>query len=191
MKEIPRQTRDQSCSGGSSLQNREPSPLRSGSRPPSPADETVASCPPGRRFAGSEYPLYILSLAAFFAAWQWAGTAFPEAGSVLATPGQVLQSLTELSTTSFAGMTLPEHVRASAVRVLAGFAIAVAIGVPAGLGMAYSPVFRALFNPIFCLLKPMPPLAWISVAILWMGIGEAPKIFIIALGSIIPVILNS
>jgi ABC-type nitrate/sulfonate/bicarbonate transport system permease component len=75
--------------------------------------------------------------------------------------------------------------------VLAGFAIAVALGIPIGLGMAYSPVFRALFNPIFCLLKPMPPLAWISVAILWMGIGEAPKIFIIVLGSLIPVILNS
>lgn len=144
-----------------------------------------------RLFRQSEYPLYAVSLAAFFALWQWAGNTYPQAGAALATPTQVLQSLHELSTSSFAGLTLPQHIQASAIRVLAGFSIAVAIGVPTGLAMAFSPVFRAVFNPLFCLFKPMPPLAWISVAILWMGIGEAPKIFIIVLGSVVPVILNS
>ena len=156
----------------------------------SPMNETVD----GKRrfsFRNSEYPLYVVSLVLFFALWQWAGTSLPGAGAALATPTQVIASLADLYTSNFAGLTLPGHILASGIRVLAGFGIAVLLGVPAGLAMAYSPVFRALFNPLFCLLKPMPPLAWISVAILWMGIGEAPKIFIIVLGSIIPVILNS
>ncbi len=162
--------------------------------PSSPANEVVgAGDETGRlrAFWRSDYPLYILSLTSFFCIWQWAGSTFPGAATALATPSQVMASLADLATSEFAGLSLLGHAQASAVRVLAGFCIAVVLGVPIGLGMAYSPVFKALFNPLFCLLKPMPPLAWISVAVLWMGIGEAPKIFIIVLGSIIPVILNS
>ena len=156
----------------------------------SPACEPVRE---SRRFRllKSDYPLYALSLILFFSLWQWAGTTLPGAKTALATPAEVIGSLIELAASEFAGLTLFGHIFASAVRVLSGFAISVLIGVPAGLAMAYSPVFKALFNPLFCLLKPMPPLAWISVAILWMGIGEAPKIFIIVLGSVVPIILNS
>ena len=57
--------------------------------------------------------------------------------------------------------------------------------------MAFNETFRAIVKPIFDMFKPMPPLAWISVAILWFGIGEAPKIFIIVIGSFVPVVLNS
>lgn len=142
-------------------------------------------------FWSSEYPLYAISCILFFGIWQWAGSCIPGASSALSTPTQVAASLGELFTSEFAGLNLWGHIRASGLRVLAGFGIAIAIGVPTGLAMAYSPVFRAIFNPIFCLLKPMPPLAWISVAILWMGIGEAPKIFIIVLGVVVPIILNS
>lgn len=166
-------------------------PCAGSAKAPSPLNEAPGARGRARGLRGSEYPLHVVSLVLFFAIWQWAGSRIPEAGAALATPTQVMASLADLYRTQFAGLTLPGHIWASAVRVLAGFAIAVALGIPAGLGMAYSPVFRALFNPIFCLLKPMPPLAWISVAILWMGIGEAPKIFIIVLGSLIPVILNS
>ena len=144
-----------------------------------------------RAFWRSEYPLYALSLTAFFGLWQWAATAFPGTGAALASPLQVMHSLIDLAGSEFAGLSLAGHIQASGLRVLAGFCIAAGLGVPIGLAMAYSPIFRAVFNPLFCLLKPMPPLAWISVAILWMGIGEAPKIFIIVLGSIIPIILNS
>lgn len=144
-----------------------------------------------RNFWCSEYPLYALSCILFFGLWQWAGTYLPGASTALSTPTQVAVSLTELATSNFAGLTLWGHIQASGMRVLAGFVIAIVIGVPAGLAMACSPIFRAVFNPLFCLLKPMPPLAWISVAILWMGIGEAPKIFIIVLGSVVPIILNA
>jgi len=172
-------------------QHLSPGPGKPRTAVPSPMNEPLSSSRCIFSFKNSEYPLYMVSLVSFFAVWQWAGSAFPGAGAALATPTQVMASLVDLSSSNFAGLTLPGHIWASAVRVLAGFTIAVALGIPIGLGMAYSPVFRALFNPIFCLLKPMPPLAWISVAILWMGIGEAPKIFIIVLGSLIPVILNS
>ena len=155
------------------------------------ASAKAASSSGWRGFWRSEYPLYALSCILFFGLWQWAGSCIPGAATALATPTQVAASLADLITSRFAGLSLWGHIQASGLRVLAGFGIAIVIGVPTGLAMACSPAFRAIFNPLFCLLKPMPPLAWISVAILWMGIGEAPKIFIIVLGSVVPIILNS
>jgi ABC-type nitrate/sulfonate/bicarbonate transport system permease component len=57
--------------------------------------------------------------------------------------------------------------------------------------MGLNPYMRAVVKPIFDLFKSMPPLAWISLAILWFGIMEAPKIFIIVIGSFVPALLNA
>ncbi|HHX49832.1 MAG TPA: ABC transporter permease, partial [Clostridia bacterium] len=87
--------------------------------------------------------------------------------------------------------TLLAHLWASLMRVILGFLIAVVIGIPVGLMMGFNPYARAIISPIFNLFKTMPPIAWISLAILWLGIGEASKIFIIFIGAIIPVIINT
>jgi len=57
--------------------------------------------------------------------------------------------------------------------------------------MALNDYVRAIVKPVFDLLKPMPPISWISLAILWFGMGEESKVFIIAIGSFVPCILNS
>lgn len=111
--------------------------------------------------------------------------------SALATPFQVMESLRDLSMQKLSGLTLMEHVLISTQRVIIGFFLAVLLGVPLGLFMAFNQTFKAVVKPLFDMFKPMPPLAWISVAILWFGIGEAPKIFIIVIGSFVPVVLNS
>lgn len=140
----------------------------------------------------SEYFLYIISLVSFFGLWQWAATSnvFGHS-SALATPFQVVDSLHDLSVNKLSGLGLLEHLWISTRRVIIGFVIAAGFGIPLGLFMAFNETFRAIVKPIFDMFKPMPPLAWISVAILWFGIGEAPKIFIIVIGSFVPVVLNS
>ncbi len=140
----------------------------------------------------SEYFLYIISLIGFFGTWQWAATSSALGSSTaLATPIQVLASLKELATSTLSGLTLWEHIWISTYRVILGFSLAAFVGVPLGLFMAFNETFRAIVKPLFDMFKPMPPLAWISVAILWFGVGEAPKIFIIVIGSFVPAVLNS
>lgn len=103
----------------------------------------------------------------------------------------MVDSLHDLSVNKLSGLGLLEHLWISTRRVIIGFVIAAGFGIPLGLFMAFNETFRAIVKPIFDMFKPMPPLAWISVAILWFGIGEAPKIFIIVIGSFVPVVLNS
>ena len=144
------------------------------------------------RLLKSEYFLYIISLVSFFSLWQWAASSDALGhSSALATPLQVIDNLIDLSENTLAGLTLIEHVWVSTSRVLTGFAISVVLGIPVGLAMAFSPVFRAIFKPLFDMFKPMPPLAWVSIAILWFGIGEAPKIFLIVISAFVPLVLNS
>ncbi len=144
------------------------------------------------RFLKSEYFLYIVSLVSFFGFWHWAAASNVLGhSSALASPAQVLASLADLMENPLAGLPLWEHLWISTRRVMIGFVIAVAFGIPMGLFMAFNTTFRAIVKPLFDIFKPMPPLAWISLAILWFGIGEAPKIFIIVIGSFVPVVLNS
>jgi sulfonate transport system permease protein len=86
---------------------------------------------------------------------------------------------------------LPLHIAASALRVLEGFALAAAVGL--GLGIAvglYRPI-ATTFDLLIQLVKPVPPLAWIPLAILWFGIDEGAKIFVIFLGALFPILVNT
>lgn len=79
----------------------------------------------------------------------------------------------------------------SLVRVGIGFAVAVLIGVPLGFAMGY---FRRIYtniDPIISTLRPIPPIAWIPLAILWFGLGMKPTIFIIFIGTLFPIVLNT
>lgn len=144
------------------------------------------------RFLRSEYFLYIVSLVTFFGVWQWAAASNVLGhSSSLASPFQVVDSLVDLTENKLAGLSLLQHIWISTRRVIIGFVIAVCLGIPLGLLMAFNLTIRAIVKPLFDMFKPMPPLAWISIAILWFGIGEAPKIFIIVIGSFVPVVLNS
>jgi sulfonate transport system permease protein len=75
--------------------------------------------------------------------------------------------------------------------VFIAFLVSIVIGVPIGVLMGFNRYARAFIKPIFDLFKPMPPIAWISLAILWFGIGETSKIFIIIIGAVVPIIINS
>ncbi len=140
----------------------------------------------------NEYFLNAVSLCFFFGVWHWAAASqVLGSSSALATPFEVIEKLKELFSSTLAGLTMWGHIIASLKRVLIGFLLASLIGVPLGLVMALFPYVNAFVKPIIDIFKPMPPLAWISVAILWFGVQETPKIFIIVIGSFVPALLNA
>ena len=136
------------------------------------------------------YFLYGVSLLSFFFLWDRVAVLkiFDDS---LARPSEVLAQLGMLTTMKFGGTDLWGHVWASTRRVVIGFSLASAVAVPLGLFMALNRYVNALVKPLFDLLKPMPPIAWVSLAILWFGVGESAKIFIIILGTFVPCLLNA
>jgi taurine transport system permease protein len=88
------------------------------------------------------------------------------------------------------GETLIGHALTSLVRVLAGFAIGSLIGIAVGALMSAFKGFRAVVDPFIEITRPLPPLAFVPVLIVWFGIGEAPKIILIAAG-VVPVMAIS
>jgi NitT/TauT family transport system permease protein/sulfonate transport system permease protein len=139
---------------------------------------------------GNRYFLYTLSVVMFLAFWDLAAVK-KILGNFLPRPIEVLSQLMSLNTEPLASKTLFEHLWASIHRVLIGWAIGVSIAVPLGVFMGLNSYVRAIVKPVFDLLKPMPPISWISLSILWFGLGEESKVFIIAIGSFVPCILNS
>ena len=89
------------------------------------------------------------------------------------------------------GHPLHQHILHSLLRVGAGFAVAVAAAVPLGILLGWSGRLYRLFTPLVEILRPIPPLAWIPIAILWFGIGIRSAAFIIFLGVFFPILLDT
>jgi ABC-type nitrate/sulfonate/bicarbonate transport system permease component len=76
-------------------------------------------------------------------------------------------------------------------RIVLGFAIGATLGVAVGIASSWVRWFGVVVSPFVELLRPIPPLAWIPMAIIWFGLGEPPKVFVIILGAFFPVVTNS
>jgi ABC-type nitrate/sulfonate/bicarbonate transport system permease component len=142
------------------------------------------------RLLKNRWFLHIVSLILFFVIWDYVA-AKRFLGSALATPYEVSLQLADMMVNPIAGKGLLGHIWASTQRILIGFAIGAALATPIGLLMALNRYINAIVKPVFDLIKPMPPIAWISIAILWFGIGEPSKVFIIVIGTFVPCLLNA
>jgi NitT/TauT family transport system permease protein len=80
---------------------------------------------------------------------------------------------------------------ASLFRVTWGFLLAVVLAVPIGLAIGWYQRAEMAFNPIIQILRPISPLAWIPIAILWFGVGDLAAIFLIFLGCFLPLLLTT
>src|SRR4030066_487730 len=89
------------------------------------------------------------------------------------------------------GHLLHNHILYSLYRVALGYSIAAFLAIPFGLLMGWSPGLLRMIRPLFELVRPIPPLAWIPIAILWFGIGIKSAAFIIFLGAFFPILLNT
>jgi NitT/TauT family transport system permease protein len=107
--------------------------------------------------------------------------------AIFPTPSQVVTGTLEL----IGDGTLFEHIGASLMRVAAGFFAATAVALPLGLLMGRVPLVYTTLNPMFQILRPISPIAWIPIAILWLGVGNASPIFLIFLSSIFPLIVQT
>ena len=107
------------------------------------------------------------------------------------TPLQVGAALRQINGDGYANALLYEHVLRSVLLVTMGFLVASSFGVALGLAMGASRVVEALANPVFLLLRPIPPLAWIPLAIVWLGLGDAAKIMVIFFAAFVPSVINS
>ena len=83
------------------------------------------------------------------------------------------------------------HVWASLRRVLIALGVSIVTGVSLGLIMGWNKKVRAVINPILMALRPIPPIAWIPLIILLFGIGEFPKVLLVFIGAVFPIILNT
>ena len=109
-------------------------------------------------------------------------------GSVIfPTPLQVVEGTLELAREG----TLWDHIGASLFRVGTGFLLAVAVGVPLGLLMGWIKGAHTALNPMVQILRPISPIAWIPIAILWFGVGDLSPIFLIFLSSVFPTIVQT
>lgn len=106
-------------------------------------------------------------------------------------PSDVWDSLQQVSTKGYANGLLYQHILQSLKLVALGFAVAIATGVPLGLLMGWSLRAEALINPVFSIIRPIPPLAWIPLAILWLGLGDAAKVMVIWFAAFVPSVINS
>jgi NitT/TauT family transport system permease protein len=86
---------------------------------------------------------------------------------------------------------LPIDLWSSLQRVLTGFAIAIALAVPLGILMGANRLIYDFVNPSIQVLRPIPPIAWIPLAMLWFGLGDPPAYFLIFLGAFFPILINT
>ncbi|MDN7909015.1 ABC transporter permease [Burkholderia cepacia] len=151
-------------------------------------DDTLAPRRPASPRAGRRDPLR---------RWRLAGLALPFAvlallevvvrqgwlpAHLVPAPSEILATLAGMGVTRVA-----RHVGASTLRVAAGFAAGAALALAVGAAMGLSRRIDALLEPTFQALRAIPSLAWVPVLLLWLGIDEAPKITLIAIGAFFPV----
>ena len=154
------------------------SPLDAGAATPAPAR------PRDARRARALVLAWLLPTAALLLA-EIAGRLGWIAPNLLPTPSDVLRALVDLG-----GHTVARHVAASTARVAAGYAIGATLAVAVGSLVGLSATARALLDPSFQALRAIPSLAWVPLLLLWLGIGEAPKLAMIAIGAFFPVYMG-
>lgn len=109
---------------------------------------------------------------------------------IFPSPEQVWNSFLSLLNKGYKGYTLWEHMTASLRRLFIAFLFAVITAIPLGLFSGYSEKIRAVLEPIIAFIRPLPPLGYYTIIILWMGIGDSSKILLLYLGAFAPIYLS-
>lgn len=124
----------------------------------------------------------ISAFIALLLAW-WMLATFSALSKSFPAPLEVFKLFFRSFTVPIGKYTIPMHAIKSLMRVLVGYSAASVLGITVGIVTGLSKMANAIFRSIFTLLKSIPPIAWIPLAILWFGLGEFSKYFIIFLGA--------
>lgn len=119
--------------------------------------------------------------------WQWSSSNGKINVSIMSSPQKIWDKFVSMIVSG----SLLKHMKASLVRVLEGFLVGGGLGLLLGMLVGLSSKLEAVVNLYIGLLRPIPPIAWIPLLILALGIGEGSKITVIAIGSFWPLLLNT
>jgi NitT/TauT family transport system permease protein len=117
----------------------------------------------------------------------WSLVVARSGGAIFPSPWKVVTGTVELIKDG----TMFDHIGASLLRVAIGFLIATVVALPLGLWMGRVTVVYTTLNPVFQILRPISPIAWIPIAILWFGIGDTSPIFLIFISSVFPLVVQT
>ena len=123
----------------------------------------------------------------FLLLWEFAARVFWRDPQVLPSPTQAMASAWR----HLSALELAAHVGVSMARIIVGFAIAAVLGIALGVAAGWYRWVGRIVRPVVDLLRPVPPLAWIPIAIVWFGLGEKSKWFVIFLGAFFPIFTNA
>lgn len=131
----------------------------------------------------------IISILVFLVIWH-IGTNGTRLGKIMPGPVVILNDFFVSFTKKIAGYTIVRHTLWSLSRVLVGYGVACMLGISLGLAMGRYKMVEAIFRPFYEMIRPIPPIAWISLAILWFGLGESMTYFIIFLSAFNNITIN-
>ena len=112
-------------------------------------------------------------------------------GLFLPSPAAVWNKFATVTTDGYQGRTLLEHTQFSFLRILTAFLLAAATGIPIGIAMASNRVMRGIFDPPIEFYRPLPPLGYLPLTVIWFGIGETQKLVLLYLAMFAPIVLNT
>ncbi|AGX87557.1 ABC-type sulfonate/nitrate/taurine transporter permease protein [Candidatus Symbiobacter mobilis CR] len=132
-----------------------------------------------------------LAVVAFLVLWQLSGSLHWVDPLLLPPPSDILTTALELAESGYRQTPLWQHWAISTARALLAVVVAIGVGVPLGLGMGLSPILAATLNPFVQFLRPLPKIALIPLVIVWFGIGESAKFFLIFVSSFLSIVVGS
>ena len=135
--------------------------------------------------------LTALGAAVFLLVWSAAALSGMTSRNFLPAPWDVVQRFAQLVVEPFAGFTLLQHLLSSFQRFATGFALAVVVGIPLGLLMAWFKWVDRIVSPAFDAVRFVAPIAWVPFAALWFGTGIGGPVLIIFMGAFPPVLINT
>lgn len=109
----------------------------------------------------------------------------------LPSPGAIWDRFVIVATRGYQGFTLWQHTWASLVRIFTAFFLAAAIGIPVGIAMASNRILRGIFDPPIEFYRPLPPLGYLPLTVIWFGIDEVQKLVLLFLAMFAPIVLNT
>ncbi len=170
-------------------------PIDHQSAPTAAVIETTVTTPPtpASSFVSQHHGVVwgFISVVTALAIW-WAVTATGLVPSLfLPKPTSVWQQFVKISTEGYMSATLIQHTFASLGRVFIALVLAVVVGVPIAIWMGTNRTVQAIFDPLLEFYRPIPPLAYLPLLVIWLGIGELTKITLIFLSILAPIIIST
>lgn len=132
--------------------------------------------------------LPFLSIALLLAIWLAASSVDSD---LVPSPLMVWQRLLRTFEKKISGQLIYGHIWASLQRVFLALLLSMSVGIPLGFAIGWNKKMRASLGTLFELIRPIPPIAWLPLVIMWLGIGELPKVVIVFIGTLSPIVVNT